>query len=551
VAANVGDRNDPLKESPPPGSTSAGPDLPWDPPAGSLPVPSADVPLNFSAEKIFPRAAKTGRLFVKDKIVVEVVDRNGRNELEPVTPVRFRSWAEQLGPLVIYRRYKNGGCSWRPALLREENAAALLETDAARELPQISVILRCPAIATDAGTPLILGPGFHPYFGGMLIGGEMPLDPPFDESVEKIRDIFSGFLFTSDGDYARGIASLFTPALVATNLIQGRAPIEVAESNAPGAGKGYRQKIIAATYNDKCRDAAKKRGVGGIEESVGGRFLAGCRFVRIDNTRGRIDSQWIESFADSDDIGVRLPFRQEAFIDPTRHLLYISSNGLQTTPDLAERAVIIRTLAQDARRYKTYPEGELLEHVRANQPYILGCVYAVLKRWIADRRRSYTDTPHRYHAWASAADYIVSEYFGTVRLMEGHDEIQKRATDSALTATRELCLAAAQATTKPPAGDDWLFTADLVGIAQSNDIFLPGVNPDAPPEDACKQLGTMLGKMFKAANSNEIRLDGFVIKREEVTRKCEETGSTFKSKGYKITPVDPSSAAPQEPRTSA
>lgn len=509
--------------------------LPWNPPAGSLPVPCGEVSLNDSADKIFAKAAKTERLFIKDKLVVELVQRNGVKELEPMTPVRFRSFAEELGPLIIYKRFRDGW-QWHPALLCEENSEALLQTDSARQkLPPVSTVLNCPVLVSDCETPRVLPPGYHPYFNGILIiGGTMPPEIGLDEAISKIEYLLSQFLFVTGSDRARAIASLLIPGLMMGNLVPGRAPIEVAEANASGAGKGYRQKIIAAIYNDKCRDVAKKRGVGSIEESVGAALISGRMFIRLDNVRGLIDSQWIESFADSDDIPARIPYLPEVRINPSRHLLYITSNGLHATPDLAQRALIIRTIAQHPLSYRTYPEGELLEHVRANQAEYLGCIYSVLKKWINEGRLMSREVPHRYQSLLGVCDWIVTTIFGTPPLMEDHEAIQKRASDFALTTTRELCVAAHEA----GRDNDDLFAADLADLAQERGIKIPGVKADATPEHAYKQVGTMLGKLFTNGGSNEIEIDGYVIKRKEVTRQSEESGTTFKSKAYSISPLE-------------
>lgn len=514
--------------------------LPWEPPTGSLEVPCGEVSFNQSAEKMFERAGKSGRLFVKDKVVVELVERKGKKELEPMTPVRFISFAEELGPLVAYRRYRDGGCRWSPALLNEEKAAALLETEAARNLPAISVISKCPVLVFDEEVPVILGQGYHAKYRLLIVDGEMPPNVPFDDAVAKIKDIHSEYWFATEGDRARAYASFLTPALLM--VIRTRAPIEVAEADARRAGKGYRQKMIAAAYNDICRDATKRRGCGSIEETLGGIWLSGHKMARLDNVRGLIDSQWIENFTDSDDVGVRLPYLREVRLDPSPHLLYITSNGLQATPDLADRALIIRTISRDYYPYRKYSEGYLLDHVRANQPYILGCIYSVITHWWNEGCRMRQDTPHRVQPWAGMCDEIVQTIFGTPALMEGHEEVQKRSSNFALTATRELCVAAKE-TGKL---DVDLFANDLAQLRSMCGINIPGVKPDSTDEQAYKQVGKMLGKLFGSRATDKIVLDGFTIKRKEVMKRDPKSGSTFNSKVYSITIQDPVAAMQQD-----
>src|SRR5205085_991636 len=160
--------------------------------------------------------------------------------------------------------------------------------------------------------------------------------------------------------------------------------------------------------------------------------------------------------------------------------LYISSNGLHATADLADRALIIRTLGRDHHEYRGYPEGYLLEHVRANQPYILGCIYSVLSDWVREGRVWREDTPHRVQPWANMCAWIVEHYFETPPLMEGHEAVQTRASDSGQTAIRELCVAVQKA---GKVGVD-LFARDLAGLAAEHNVRIPGLRPDSTEEQS-------------------------------------------------------------------
>ena len=93
--------------------------------------------------------------------------------------------------------------------------------------------------------------------------------------------------------------------------------------------------------------------------------------------RGQIDSPAIESFLTEDSFLARAPHQAAVDIDPRRVILHLTSNRADITIDLANRSSCVRILKQpDGFRFRKYPEGDLLDHVRANQPRYLGAVFS-------------------------------------------------------------------------------------------------------------------------------------------------------------------------------
>jgi hypothetical protein len=90
------------------------------------------------------------------------------------------------------------------------------------------------------------------------------------------------------GDRSRAIASFITPALKTGGLIQGKVPADVAEADQSQSGKTYRQKLVAAVYNESVSIVSQKiGGVGSVDESLSARLVEGRPFIQFDNFRGR------------------------------------------------------------------------------------------------------------------------------------------------------------------------------------------------------------------------------------------------------------------------
>ena len=89
----------------------------------------------------------------------------------------------------------------------------------------------------------------------------------------------------------------------------------------------------------------------------------------------------------------------------------MTSNGVESTRDFANRSSIIRIRKRIGHSYRTYPEGDLLSHVKANQPYYLGCVFSVIREWLEMGKQRTSVTEHDFREWARPLDWIVQNVF--------------------------------------------------------------------------------------------------------------------------------------------
>ena len=153
-------------------------------------------------------------------------------------------------------------------------------------------------------------------------------------AVELIKTILEDFDLVTDGDKSRAIASLITPALKLGGLINGPIPVDVAEANASQSGKTYRQRMVAAVYNHKPAVVTKKGGGVGWMETFSHHLIKASPFIQFDNVRGKLDSQYLESFLTAEgSFSARIPYHGSVSIDPSKFIVFISSNGFQATKD--------------------------------------------------------------------------------------------------------------------------------------------------------------------------------------------------------------------------
>ena len=468
-------------------------------------LPSGAVSISESARVIFQRIAPMQTLFWRGGVLVELVEVDGVQSLGVLRPEKFRSDAEKLGRLYAWRAAGKGEPALKPSKMSFDDAKAIMAASEAREfLPPIVSVLRCSVLTeTKSGSVAILGKGYHAELGGLLIvdGGTTP-QVPLAKAVESLRWLVEEFAFQTEADRSRAIASFITPALRIGGHLHDNIPIDVAEADKSQAGKGYRLSLVSAIYNEAGYFVtAKSGGVGSMDESFAAALVSGRPFICLDNFRGKMDSQNLEAFLTCPSLfPARIPHHGEVLLNPKRFLLQMSSNGLETTCDLANRASICRI-----RKRPDYPYRDPLAELQRRQPYFLGCAFAVIGEWIAKGKPRTSDTRHDFREWSQTLDWIVQNVMGCAPLMDGHKAAQERTSNPALAWLRAVALAVDGENRLGSA----LIASELVEVCELHSIEIPGKPAD--DDRAKRQVGSLCKQLFRDGDSIEV--DGFTVTR--------------------------------------
>jgi hypothetical protein len=378
----------------------------------------------------------------------------------------------------------------------------------------------------------IAGQGFHSGTGLFITGGQKPIKLELSEAVESLSEVVSEFEFQSPGDRSRALASFITPALKLGGHLRGNVPADVAEADKSQAGKGYRQKLVAAVYNE-CPSLVTCRasGVGSVDESLDSKLIVGRPFIQFDNFRGKLNSPHLEALLTAEkSFPVRLPYSREVAIDPSRFFVMLTSNGIETTRDFANRCSIVRIRKREGFKFYRYPEGDLLDHVRRWQPYYLAAVFAIVRKWIKAGRLRTTETRHDFHEWVQTLDWIVQHILDEAPLMRGHQAAQERVSNPSLTFLRNLALAVAEQDQL----NEQLSASELYKIAADNDVNVPGLHE--PDEHKGKRvIGSIMARLFKTAETHAV--DEFTVSRQEVEMERSDGGGKYPAKTYEFRQV--------------
>ena len=472
-------------------------------PAGVLLLPSDHYTYTQSGRRIFGVLAKTETLFVRGGRVVERIETTHGPELSVLRPAALQSRLDRDDGLVMGHVIIDGNVCLKPKRCPRQTAEVLLESRGARELlPPIVCLAPAPVLIDTGDEPRLLGPGYHRDGGGILVtGGETPPSVPVEQAAADLGNLLRDFDFQTAADRSRALAMLLTPALKLGGFLTGPTPIDVAEADQSQSGKTYRQTITRAIYREPGYVVTRREGgVGSLDESIGAALLSGRTFVVTDNLRGPLNSQFLEAIITSpDSVAVRVPHRGEVMVDARRVSFSITSNGVETTRDLANRSCLVR-IRKRSRRYDWYPwpERSLHEHVQANQAHYLGCIHAIIRHWVAAGRPKTPESEHDMREWAGVLDWIIQHVFGAAPLLEGHRRAQERVSSPALVWLRAVCLAAEQ---DGQLGIG-LTAAELWRLSQDHGVDPPNGKLDMDDVAAHQYVGRLLGNIYRGTEVN-------------------------------------------------
>jgi len=360
---------------------------------------------------------------------------NGDGTLSILSPAKACSEFEQVADIRMRKKEKNKWKTYQ-AVLAETDAKRILESEAFMEqLPPIRIQTKCPVIVLDGSGGVRIVTGYD-RATGILASGTEPPSVPLDEAKERLLTLCEEYDYVSPSDMSRYLAHIFTPGLKMGGICTFLTPMQYYEANASQSGKGFKTRKVAAFYNDKPHVINQKtRGVGSLEESTEQAILEGRIFILYDNMtpikKGQpFHSDKLCSMLTEDLVEIRVPYKSTTWLPPSLHTFMLTTNGVTLSDDLGKRTSAVRIKKRHGFKFRKYPEGSVLDHIRANQPLYLGAVFAVINEWVRLGMPKTDVTAHdsSFTPWAQSLDWIVQNILGLAPLLDGFKETHRRIT---------------------------------------------------------------------------------------------------------------------------
>lgn len=497
-------------------------------------VPGTNVPISETAERLFQHLRHRGGLYNRGDQLVEVAQNNGEYGFRTVTPAAAVSRFEDHARFILVRPGPQGEPISIPTSLSEQQARLLLESRHRRQLlPTIRGLLKFPLLVERNGELVALHPGFDCATGLFIESRAAVEEVPLAEAVGLLLDLLADYEFHSDGDRSRAVASFLTPALKFSGLIDGPIPIDVAEADDSQAGKSFRQTLVPALYNHAMAIlATSSRGVGSIDEAMDAQLIKGSPFIQIDNLRGKLVSQRLESIITANgEYIARAAYTANTTVDTAKVMFFISSNGFEATVDLANRASIIRQRKRPGHQWRTFAGRNLREHIKANLPRYQGAVAAVVREWHRQGKPRTDTTGHSFQSWAQPLDWIVQNLFRLPPLLNGLSEARDRAASPNLSFLRQIVLrwvASPRHTDSPTA-------TMIVALCDEESIEIPGLRATNNEKAAAQQVGRVMATLFR--EEGQVEVDNYRVTRQTAHVQS-EGNNNMESRSYRIERLD-------------
>lgn len=476
----------------------------------TLPVvflPSRFTTTRASAKALMQVLGDTGEVFRRGREIVTLRYANdGGASIESVSSNALRSLSERFAQFLRRDLGRDQQIVETPKLFSSEDARGIYDCqEAIRLLPEIRAITSFPLMRKDGR---VSSSGYDSETN-VLVTSQVPITRMSRErAVEVFNDLLRDWQFATPSDRSRAIAMILAPML-RLGIWQGEPvvmPIFTVEANASQTGKGMLVKVISEIYGENPSMVVQPRGgVGSFDELFGRAVLTGRPLVLLDNLRGRIDSQILESFTTAGGQTYARALRSGGEVDTRYYVIFATSNGFESTEDVANRMCMVRIVRQrEGYEWHKWPEGSLLRHVRQNRGLYLGAVCAVFESWIEDGMPS-MNCPHDAREWAGAMNWITQQILNLPPLMEGHSDLRKRVATPALSFLREIALHVAE--------DDFTLCASRMReCAGEFGIAIPDLRrPDQGEKQELMHLGKILNRVF--ANQNKIEIEGYTVER--------------------------------------
>jgi hypothetical protein len=488
-------------------------------PPDVIPVPRGGISHVQSSSIIFQEIAAKGGYYNRSGRMVKVkVDDCGGPCVEEVKPEQLVEVVEGLGKRVACRQVSKDGDSgsrvvWRSCTLPIQAAkVALNSEEISKRLPALRQVTNCPVMVADGATGCkTLGEGYHPEGGGIFVAGGIELVewPHLHVCGKALFDKLLGdFDFASPSDRSRAVAAFLSPVIQLGGFGRFDVPINIVEADRSQSRKTYLHRCVAALFNEAPSVITPRTsGVGSLDESVANALHKGGRFICIDNCRGVIDSQLLESAIRGHGHVLARGFRSCGNVDTTGVVWQLTTNGAMLTGDLANRASIVRIKKRPADyRFREFPEGDMISHIEASRGGYLSIVFAMIEEWCRLGRPATAESRHDFREWAGGLDWIVQNLCGCAPLLDGHRVLQERNSDHSLQWLREVVLATPVDRHGKP-----LRASDLAAICEGAGLELPGPGSN---EKVAVRIGKIMSRLFSGASSEDLTVDGFSVRRE-------------------------------------
>jgi len=393
-------------------------------------------------------------------------------------------------------------------------------------------------------------PIFNPKEGSLIFGYDKDFEVlvtgsnegyklmELEKAKKILMDLFVDFKFVSPADHSRAMACLLMPALCHAGMLNDDSrPIVYVDADSQGAGKGTVIKFLVYPYTEKSPFVTQDdSSIGSIDEKIGVTIMDGHNHVILDNLKPtrkmqEFSSPFVEGMLTTNNMQFRSAGMQRTTLDVSNAVLYVTTNGMPLSRDLAERSLYISIRKQPSDYVHKFYEGGLEKYIIENRPKIMSAIYTILKEYVD--QGSPTKKPaegHRFLYSIPILNYIVTEIMGMDDITLGLKKKNSQKSDTSVDIARSICFAVEQSNyLGKPLNNLDIF--EILDEANATEVLDLDYNLEIWADEACTNLTadakraigmkisrvmsrpSLLGKKDDKKGSNSCQVEEFTLTR--------------------------------------
>jgi hypothetical protein len=448
-----------------------------------VPAPVPALPTVDTRAQISAMAATVGMILHPTPLfrhalgLVTVDETTGALEL--MSAERFCSWCERH---LAFVKWTDDGA--RPESIGKNLAGLLLASDQLRgHLRELKAVhpVRMPAWRGEgeARTVELAAPGYDPESGVFTLDS-VPYsdDMPAEDALRFLLDSLRYFGWEAEGETnfakRRSFAAFLAAALgvYCHGLFrEGTArPFVILNGNQPGTGKSLLARVALCPVHGWIPESGKPESESELEKLLDSAAMARKAFLLLDDVED-LKSPAMNRFLTSPVHECRRMHSQTLAVVFKTTQLFCTGNGLNVTPDLERRGLLVDLFEAGEATSRTFPQGKELTSealaMAATRARWLAAWWALVRNWRDCGMPSGVGRKPSFERWAAVIGGILSpmgslaDPFGKRVVVAGGDESGR--------ALRRLL--AIYAGTHEPEDAPRPTTADLLELAEAENLI--------------------------------------------------------------------------------
>ena len=239
------------------------------------------------------------------------------------------------------------------------------------------------------------------------------------EAYDIFDEAFGCMNYRSDTDKQADLAAFLTPPW---RFVSDNTPIISVSANAPGSGKGLRQRICNSIWaNDDGAVMSKPESQDELKKQLFACLRTGVGFLFVDNISNKLLSDVLATYATENPISDRAVYGRVMESYENNLIISVNGNNLRFSEDIATRLLPIYFEINESSLVKDYAaegrktQNEIISYAKLNRDKIIGASLRISKEFINDMCPNYPTGVSRYDTWRK---YVLGSVYHMCETLE-------------------------------------------------------------------------------------------------------------------------------------